>query len=128
MKNTRVKSSAKTAKSKPSNSGKFESMTVFDQIKTGLESAIAQTRGQITLRKTKLPAASPTWHPKAVVATRKKVGLSQSVFASYLNVPVKTLQSWEQGLRQPKASEARLLQIARSKPEIFTQLIETVSH
>ncbi|MBX3405336.1 MAG: hypothetical protein KF869_01125 [Phycisphaeraceae bacterium] len=49
--------------------------------------------------------------------------MSQAVFASFLNVPTRTLQSWEQGARVPKASEARLLQIADVAPEQFQALI-----
>lgn len=49
--------------------------------------------------------------------------MSQAVFASYLNVPTKTLQSWEQGARIPKAGEARLLQIAEADPSGFVELI-----
>lgn len=32
---------------------------------------------------------------------RTQTGLSQSKFAKHLGIPVKTIQSWEQGLRQP---------------------------
>lgn len=32
---------------------------------------------------------------------RSKTGLSQSKFASVVGVPVKTLQSWEIGIRKP---------------------------
>lgn len=41
---------------------------------------------------------------------REKTGLSQSKFAEYLNISVRTVQYWEQGKRKP--------------PEYVTELIE----
>lgn len=32
---------------------------------------------------------------------RDKMGLSQSKFADYIGIPVRTLQTWEQGSRTP---------------------------
>ena len=32
---------------------------------------------------------------------RKKTGLSQSKFANLFNIPVRTIQQWEQGVRKP---------------------------
>lgn len=32
---------------------------------------------------------------------RLKYKMSQSEFAKYLNIPVRTIQSWEQGARKP---------------------------
>lgn len=94
-----------------------EAMSVFDQIRDGLEDAVSNARGDLNLRTTTLPA--PHMSKARVVAVRKSLKVSQSVFAAYLNVPVRTLQSWEQGLRTPKAGEARILQICESAPEEF---------
>ena len=46
-----------------------------------------------------------------------------SVFARYLNVPTKTLQSWEQGARTPKAGEARLLQFFDVVPDQIVRIV-----
>jgi putative transcriptional regulator len=43
---------------------------------------------------------------------RKELGLSQSVFAEYLNVSKKLVQKWEQGLSLPKGPAAKLLVLA----------------
>lgn len=96
-----------------------EAMSVFDQIRDGLEDAVSNARGDLNLRTTTLPSPAPHMSKARVVAVRKSLKVSQSVFAAYLNVPVRTLQSWEQGLRTPKAGEARLLQICESAPEEF---------
>jgi len=101
----------------------YESMSVFDQLREGLKDGIAQARGELRLDTTTLPAPAPTLSKSKVTAIRKKVGMSQAVFASYLNVPKKTLQSWEQGARTPKASEARLLQMFAIAPQALESLV-----
>jgi putative transcriptional regulator len=104
-----------------------ERMSVFEQVREGLRESIAQTRGELTLKTTTLPAPAPRLSKTRVVAIRKKAGMSQAVFASYLNVPKKTLQSWEQGERTPKAGEARLLQIFERAPEQIQSLVVEAS-
>jgi hypothetical protein len=49
--------------------------------------------------------------------------MSQAVFAHYLNVPTRTLQSWEQGARIPKAGEARLLQMFDVAPAELVRIM-----
>lgn len=94
-----------------------ENVSLYEQIFEGLSDGIAHARGELTLKTTTLPGPAPTLSKARVVAIRKKVGMSQAVFACYLNVPKKTLQSWEQGARTPKAGEARLLQVFEAAPE-----------
>lgn len=101
----------------------FEKLSVAEQVRRGLRESIAHARGELTLRTTKLPAPAPRLSRRRVVALRKKLNMSQGVFASYLNVPTKTLQSWEQGARKPKASEARLLQIIEAAPGQVLSLV-----
>lgn len=101
----------------------FEHLSVFEQIRTGLEDSLAQARGELTLRTTHLPAPAPALTKTRVARIRKRTGMSQAVFAQYLNVPKKTLQSWEQGARAPKASEARLLQLVERAPREVLELI-----
>ncbi len=45
---------------------------------------------------------------------RAKLKLSQSEFAEFLSVPVRTLQEWEQGRSEPRASGTALLKLAES--------------
>ena len=101
-------------------------MTVFEQVMAALNEGIAHNRGEITLKTTVLPAPAPLLSSERVKAIRKKSGQSQAVFACFLNVPKRTLESWEQGRRSPKAGEARLLQIAEAAPKEFEALVFAV--
>jgi putative transcriptional regulator len=100
-----------------------ENLSVYEQLLEGLSDGLAHARGERNLRTTTLPAPAPPLSRARVVAIRKKTGVSQSVFASFLNVPTKTLQSWEQGARRPKAGEARLLQMFEADPDQVVKLI-----
>ena len=100
----------------------YEEMTVFEQIKRGLEQSISYSRGELTLRTTTLPARPPAATPRRVRKLRRKLGMSQSVFAAMLNVSPKLVQSWEQGLRKPDRGDLRLLQIIEAQPSIVSDL------
>ncbi|MEF8709526.1 MAG: transcriptional regulator [Candidatus Accumulibacter propinquus] len=51
-------------------------------------------------------------------AVREQIGLSQSEFASLMQVSVKTRQNWEQHRRHPTGPAAALLKIISSAPEL----------
>ena len=93
-------------------------MSVFEQIKSGLEDGIAYFRGELSLVTTRLPAAPPETRAKDIVRLRKQLKMSQSVFAATLNISVRTVQSWEQGLRVPGDASQRLLQLFRQEPRL----------
>ena len=57
--------------------------------------------------------------PKDIKALRSNLNLSQSAFAAFLNINVRTLQGWEQGLKKPKGPAISLLRIACRHPDIF---------
>lgn len=104
----------------------YENMTVFEQIREGLKESVAHARGQLSLKTITLPSPAPRLSKARVAAIRKKTGMSQAVLAAYLNVPKRTLESWEQGRRSPKAGEARLLQLVEASPEKFEALVADV--
>ena len=74
-------------------------------------------RRKVTMRTTAvLPAKVQGISPEDVRAIRRKLNVSQTVFARLLNVPVVTEASWEVGRRNPSGAALRLLQIARKQP------------
>ncbi len=52
-------------------------------------------------------------------AVRNKLGLSQQGFAAMLNVSLRTLQAWEQGVRHPSGAAASLINFADKHPKAF---------
>jgi putative transcriptional regulator len=52
---------------------------------------------------------------KEIVELRKKAGVSQAVFASYLNVSTGLISQWERGEKQPRGPSLKLLTLVRKK-------------
>lgn len=52
---------------------------------------------------------------KEIVAIRKREGVSQGVFAHYLNVRPKLVSEWERGEKRPSGPSLKLLSIVKSK-------------
>lgn len=99
-----------------------EKLGVFEQIRQGLEESIAQSRGELSLKTTELPVPPPPLSALQVVSLRRRLKMSQSVFAATLNVSPKLVQSWEQGLRKPARGDLRLMQIIHAEPGIIGTL------
>src|SRR5215468_1393270 len=76
---------------------------------------------KLTMRVTRLALPGPTkaLRPTEIIGIRRKLNVSQPVFAALLNVPLATERSWEQGKRKPSGAALRLLDIARQKPNIL---------
>lgn len=99
-------------------SSDYETMSVFEQLQAGLEDSIAHAKGQITLKTTTLPAPPPPVDAGAVARLRRKLKMSQAVFAATLNVSTKTVQSWEQGTREPSDVALRMIQLVANQPGV----------
>ena len=66
-----------------------------------------------------MPAQVKPLTPAQVRSIRKKLNVSQPVFAAMMNIPTVTAASWERGRRKPTGAALRLLDIARKHPEIL---------
>jgi putative transcriptional regulator len=49
------------------------------------------------------------------VAIRRRAGVSQGVFAHYLNVKPKLVSEWKRGEKRPSGPSLKLLSIVKSK-------------
>src|SRR5712691_8323428 len=96
---------------------------LFERLKQGLEEGIAHAQGALTLRTVEVPDEPPEIDAKTLAALRTQAAMSQAVFAKLLNVSTKTLQSWEQGLRQPSDASRRLIQIFREEPGMICRIV-----
>ncbi|ASF48125.1 helix-turn-helix domain-containing protein [Methylovulum psychrotolerans] len=57
----------------------------------------------------------PHYTAKQITAIRQTLGLSQSVFAAYLNVSDRAVKKWEQGEAKPTGATLKLLSIVERK-------------
>jgi putative transcriptional regulator len=53
--------------------------------------------------------------PEDIAAIREKAGVSQGVFARYLNVPTTLVSQWERGERRPTGAAVKLPSIVKHK-------------
>jgi putative transcriptional regulator len=111
----RKKKNAKTG------SGRVKKPTVGERIIEGLEQAIAWSRGedvpnQVTL--VQVPEID-------VREVRRRMGLSQTQFATKFGFPPATLRNWEQGRVRPDAPARVLLAVIARHPESVEDVLKT---
>jgi putative transcriptional regulator len=64
-------------------------------------------------------APPPEYDAPRVVRARKKMKVSQAVFARMLNVSPSAVRAWERGARAPEGSARRLLEMAEESPQLL---------
>jgi putative transcriptional regulator len=91
----------------------------FKELNESLLEVLDHSRGKITLRTRdiKIPSRPENLAPDEIVELRKRLGVSQAVFARLLGVARDTEVSWEQGRRVPSGPALRLLEVVRRHPE-----------
>jgi putative transcriptional regulator len=52
---------------------------------------------------------------RQIAAIRRRAGVSQGVFAHYLNVKPKLVSEWERGAKRPSGPSLKLLSIVKTK-------------
>ena len=93
-------------------------MSVFDEIKTGLNEAIEYEKGNLKARSRTLSILPiEEFSAKEIKEIRRNTGLTQVLFAKYLGVSLKTVEAWEAGRNQPSGSASRLLSITKNDPQ-----------
>jgi putative transcriptional regulator len=114
----------KTAKTRKvqTNKKNYMSDEAFADLKEAMEDALAFEEGKrrdLKITRVRVPQAPKAMSPRDIILIRRKFNCSQSVFAMMLNVSPKTVQSWEQGSREPGDAALKLLTIAKKHPEIL---------
>ncbi len=92
-------------------------MSVFDEIKTGLNEAIEFEKGNLKAKTTTLsiePVA--VFEASEIKSIRNSTGLTQNMFAKYMGVSVKTVEAWEAGRNHPDGAASRLLYLTQKDP------------
>jgi putative transcriptional regulator len=86
---------------------------MFDLLKEGLSDIIKHQKGRKKLksRTVQVPEPAMQYSAKDVKRIRESLHYPQSLFAKFLNVSIKTVQSWESGRRVPNHAALRLLEV-----------------
>lgn len=84
---------------------------VYESIMKGLQEAIDDAQGKDIKLKKQTVTIVPVKEYKAeeIKSIRKKTGLSQKLFASYMGVSNKTVEAWEAGINRPSGAASRIL-------------------
>jgi len=96
---------------------------VGQRIIEGLEEAIAWSRGESD----RVRATVVTVPEIDVRQVRRRMGLSQTEFATKFGFPPATLRNWEQGRATPDASTRVLLAVIAKHPEAVEDVLDKAS-
>ena len=98
--------------------------SLFDDLKQGLEEAIDYEKGKGKAKvQTYMIMPVKEYSNVEIKEIRKKVGMTQSVFASYMGVSKKTVEAWEGGRTHPTGPAFRLINILDGENFTETQFI-----
>lgn len=84
---------------------------VSESIIKGMEEALAFAQGSAS------PAVVHIPEEINVRRIRKKMNMSQSIFADYFGVNLRTIQDWEQGRRVPTGAAKNFLYVIDKEPD-----------
>ena len=98
--------------------------SLFDDLKQGLEEAIAYEKGNGKARaKTYMIMPVKEYTNKEIREIRMKAGMTQSVFAAYMGVSKKTVEAWECGRTHPTGPAFRLLDVLAAEDLDKTEFV-----
>ena len=93
-------------------------MSVFSEIKSGLNEAIEYEKGNLRARARTLSIAPiEKFTASEIKEIRKNTGMTQALFAKYLGVSLKTVEAWEAGRNQPNGTACRMLSLTKRDPK-----------
>ena len=85
-----------------------------------------RARGEkLTVQRVERLAPAPAeFGPKEIISIRRKLNVSQHVFATVLGASPATVRAWEQGAKAPAPMARRLLEVVDAHPDTFAKLLE----
>ena len=95
-------------------------------IRAGLEEAIAFTEGKSKkARRVQLEFVPvPNYTANRISKLRKKHKLTREVMAALMSISPETIKSWENGTNKPSGSNARMLQILETNPDLLMESLK----
>jgi putative transcriptional regulator len=109
----------RTTKSRSAGSEVIEGLSEF---RDALEEGVPLEE-RFTVRTVKLDLDPHVYGPGLVRETRSILMMSQTIFARFLGVDPRTVQSWEQGLRRPSPIARRFMDEIRRNPKYWIRRI-----
>ena len=86
--------------------------SLFDDLKEGLQEAIAFAKGEGPARVTRFEIEPEiTYTNVEIREIRTNAKMTQAVFALYMGVSIKTVEAWESGRTHPTGPACRLMTI-----------------
>lgn len=97
---------------------------ISSSIIKGLNQALAHAKGnKLSVVEHKMSIMPLTSYKKdEIKIIRKKINLSQNLFAKALGVSKKTVEAWESGRNIPQGPAQRILYIIKTNPVLFKEL------
>lgn len=99
----------------------------FEGLRGALEEGVASLRkGEVlTIRQVNLPPKPKPMSPQQIIQLRKKkLRVSQRVFALLANTAPQTVHAREQGRAKPSGSALRVLRLFEERPDIAEGLLK----
>jgi putative transcriptional regulator len=92
-----------------------------ERLMEAMQEVLDHSEGKIELRTSKLPVTPipETMSADEIKGTRKKLGMSQTVFAMTIGVSSKTVESWEAGRYVPDGAARRLITMLQADPSFL---------
>ena len=95
--------------------------TVQNLINRGIKTSFTKNE----LKKLGVQIPDVEINAKDIQEIRKRIKLSQNVFAKLLNVSSSSVRQWEQGKRTPSGSTKVLLELLKENPNILNHRIQS---
>lgn len=83
------------------------------------QSTAKTSKSGLDLRTAELPGRPKPMKPADIRALRESLNASQALLARLLNVSSNAVESWEQGIREPRQATLKLLHIAKKNPGVL---------
>ena len=85
-----------------------------DDLSTSLNQALSIAKGEAE------PSRQFSYDLPNIKLIRSKTGLSQQQFANKLNISPRTLQNWEQSIRNPIGATVTLMRLSDKQPDLIS--------
>ena len=91
---------------------------LFNELEANLKEAVDVVKGKVVPE-----TAYMVITPATIKAIRRKVKMSQAMFARSYHLSLDTLKGWEQGKRSPDAAASNYLRLIQADPEFVRRTI-----